>query len=96
MAEKATHTPGPWRVGRYFDVIDSDGTFIGVAVRGTEEERKANARFIAAAPDLLEALTDILSNHETAGAGASIFQCTAEQVAAARAAVARATSGCAE
>ncbi|CAK7259120.1 MULTISPECIES: hypothetical protein [unclassified Shinella] len=42
---------------------------------------------------LLKALTDILSNHETAGAGASIFQCTTQQVVAARAAVARATTG---
>lgn len=60
------------------------------------EEQAANARLISAAPDLLKALADILSNHETAGAGASIFQCTTQQVEAARAAVARATSGGAE
>lgn len=57
------------------------------------EEQAANARLIAAAPALLRALTDILANHETAGAGASIFQCTTQQVEAARAAVARAANG---
>jgi hypothetical protein len=34
-----------------------------------------------------EALAGILRNHETAGAGASIFQCTAAEVKAARAAL---------
>lgn len=61
--------------------------------QGDCHTQHANARLIAAAPDLLKALTDILSNHETAGAGASVFQCTTQQVVAARAAVARATSG---
>jgi hypothetical protein len=56
------HTPGPWQVG-HFDsnmICDSDGANRGCApiarVEGTAAERRANARLIACAPELLEAL----------------------------------------
>lgn len=57
------HTPGPWRIkkqknGRDFEVIGADGFFIfetDVAMFDGEME-EANARLIAAAPDMLEAL----------------------------------------
>jgi hypothetical protein len=55
----AKHTPGPWNVGQ-------DSSF-GISVWGEEhvadvknwgrEERQANASLIAAAPELLEALS---------------------------------------
>jgi hypothetical protein len=61
----ATHTPGPWKVS---DITTSDDLLIigkdiqvaripdaNVAMNGCPESR-ANARLIAAAPDLLEAL----------------------------------------
>ncbi|RVG08574.1 hypothetical protein CN234_17490 [Sinorhizobium meliloti] len=48
-----------------------------------ERDTEANARLIAAAPDLLYALKAILSNKETVGAGAFIFQCTNAEVKAA-------------
>lgn len=60
------HTPGPWRVG------DAGGTVFGpkgtgsfpevvATVMTTHGRKKANARLIAAAPDLLEALHDCLT-----------------------------------
>lgn len=65
------HTPGPWtHTGREFnDVYDSDGQLIAVALhlRVGKPERSvaqtaANARLIAAAPDLLEALRGALEH----------------------------------
>jgi len=65
------HTPGPWR-------IDPDATFIGDHYVGTdkadialmadwsldlEPEQWANARLIAAAPDLLAALEAAIAVH---------------------------------
>jgi hypothetical protein len=65
------HTPGPWQLIKpgigYFDDLkalegrtwgvaaDSFGDKLHTIVRGTEE---ANARLIAAAPEMLEALRD--------------------------------------
>lgn len=59
-----THTPGPWTVRRGVcrqdhpdtsaDVQGRDGQF--VADCGCHEQANANARLIAASPDLLEAL----------------------------------------
>lgn len=62
--ETATHTPGPWAHGPAFansqHVILAnapDGFSFNLAfLTGTYEERAANARLIAAAPELLNAL----------------------------------------
>jgi hypothetical protein len=97
------HTPGPWQaIAATAEGGDqSDEYFIKAhphpAMRGFTKdvamvEGEANARLIAAAPDLLVALQSILANHETVGVGASIFQCTTAQVAAARIALAKATA----
>lgn len=56
----AKHTPGPWHVESDTDICGSAGGFIATAhmpssAIGTEREY-ANARLIAAAPDLLELL----------------------------------------
>ena len=67
----AKHTPGPWKCGLYLgqlswfvhmDVGDRGrGMEIVEGVAGlTHEQRLANARLIAAAPDLLEALKGVL------------------------------------
>lgn len=49
----AGHTPGPWAVDRENDVLSDGGDFVA-AVFGDETCREeANARLIAAAPDLL-------------------------------------------
>ena len=52
-AEKVAHTPGPWRVGGNY-VFAQDG-FVALVgcVHRTPAEGDANARLIAAAPDLL-------------------------------------------
>ena len=64
------HTPGPWKVGKYLgqggwvvhmDVVDRGrGMDIVHGVAGLDnDERLANARLIAAAPDLLKAFSDV-------------------------------------
>ena len=55
------HTPGPWRVGgkgEYLNQLNIEPC-VGVAY-GHDIELIANARLIAAAPDLLEALESII------------------------------------
>lgn len=55
------HTAGPWELAGWNGICNSQGEAIATVphVRGhssiTQDEAKANARLIAAAPDLLEA-----------------------------------------
>lgn len=68
------HTPGPWHVG--YDVSKcavymkpvSEGWLVRdqIAKFDRSEEGMANARLIAAAPDLVEALTEIIERYRTA------------------------------
>ena len=93
------HTPGPWDVepkgSRHF-VDGADGLTVAYLDRVGVRERaeiEANARLIAAAPELLAALECILKRYESAG-----VQCYPEarrEVIAARAAIDRATGGAA-
>lgn len=66
------HTPGPWSFEEcgadpsVYKLMSEDGGVIGFPVRGTggksqRKEFEANARLIAAAPDLLEALDYLLA-----------------------------------
>lgn len=73
-----THTPGPWRVGPVDDTIVTDAAGKEVAAidgdyNSPDEwpRMEANARLIAAAPELLGALKVILEVHEAVGAGMS-------------------------
>jgi hypothetical protein len=54
---KDKHTPGPWRVSKN-DSIYAKDEFIGIALSGKpwgrELPQEANARLMAAAPELLE------------------------------------------
>ena len=66
--EMGRHTPGPWRIGDAGMTVYGpkvDGEFPRMLAGSSEsmprEERRANARLIAAAPELLEALKDALS-----------------------------------
>ena len=70
------HTPGPWAtIGQHEVVVCAklDGfvapicSAVEVGGRRTHEEAKANARLIAAAPELFAALKDLL-NYENLGA----------------------------
>ena len=72
------HTPGPWAIYNGCNVYPDNGDtkarhhVAEVTPEGwqsehcdiTPEEHKANARLIAAAPELLEALQDMVSDHE--------------------------------
>ena len=85
------HTPGPWRVwtpppnGEQC-IGDSKGLMVAVATTGiTFNETLANARLIAAAPDLLEALQAIIESVDRNGAAI-----LTELESAARAAIAKA------
>jgi hypothetical protein len=100
------HTPGPWEVCR---VALNPQWFVGYTIGcadpnarricdlnkyASDEEREANARLIAAAPDLLRELADLIDLADTAMHGAnrdgSEYDRDAE-LAPARAAIARAT-----
>jgi hypothetical protein len=64
----AKHTPGPWRYTKH--AVDEDYMLVfcgsdGDNLRGYCGE--ANARLIAAAPELLEALVNLLAVHECQG-----------------------------
>jgi hypothetical protein len=64
------HTPGPWAVGRKFEVgprSDADDQTRGFILPLADvfgDNREADARLIAAAPLLLEALEDLLDVYE--------------------------------
>lgn len=78
----AQHTPGPWdweavsanaSGGHHLYLIDSKRRKIA-ALWGRSEEKKANARLIAAAPDLLEAMINLIDGtpHSSEAAIAAI------------------------
>jgi len=59
------HTPGPWATDQSGDIYEvATNRGIGEAWH-SEEIWKANARLIAAAPELLEALQWMVANDET-------------------------------
>jgi hypothetical protein len=65
MAQK--HTPAPWTVyKRYSGGLDihSDDSVVAIALNGSDNHLpvRANARLIAAAPNLLTALRDALES----------------------------------
>ena len=86
------HTPGPWAARRMhtggFDIMDPrNRDVVTVYGGGVEtESREANARLIAAAPDLLEALKSLVAN---LAEGDFISE---TRIDAARAAIAKATT----
>jgi hypothetical protein len=96
------HTPGPWAVdadaypifiyseSETWPLIDELGNEEGCkgAFIANTGDNKANARLIAAAPELLEALKDMLDGHEDACTGYG--EGAADK---ARAAIAKATGG---
>jgi len=51
----AKHTPGPWRLDAHNNVMHKDGLVAFPCISGGFPQ-EANARLIAAAPELLEAL----------------------------------------
>lgn len=73
---KTAHTPGPWRVDPRTDRIVADSMSVGKPVvldvartfpRRGKQETDANARLIAAAPEVSDALRKLIN--EVAGLG---------------------------
>ena len=64
------HTPGPWRCmpiseSGWVDIVADDPTRSAFIVASTRHEHaEDNARLIAAAPELLEVVLDILSDYK--------------------------------
>ena len=104
MSEQAKHTPGPWLASGDADanivtVEAKDKGYTTVCRLGySTPTREANARLIAAAPDLLEALVDMVSSVEVAledvqvtnGASLDALSWIANSTEKARAAIAKA------
>jgi hypothetical protein len=66
----ATHTPGPWELTQYGAVVRKDGHGQTVVYTDNGEScinGEANARLIAAAPDLLAALEMVMDAAEDGG-----------------------------
>jgi hypothetical protein len=75
------HTLGPWFLKKdidtsdewnAYDVMTSDKWAIA-GINKLRDEYKANARLIAAAPDLLEALCDMVSDRDCLSEGTIAF-----------------------
>lgn len=97
----AQHTPGPWSA-HHHESTDTYTVHVegrsweswGVAHVGYTKEDDANARLIAAAPELLEALIAVVNMPDYDGSiSTSVVRRNAKH--AARAAIAKATGGAA-
>ncbi|MBA43595.1 MAG: hypothetical protein CMF62_06285 [Magnetococcales bacterium] len=56
MSSHLKHTPGPWLADGFFvSTKDDEHSIVSAVISKPDEELKANAHLIAAAPDLLEA-----------------------------------------
>ena len=92
-------TPGPWRYGLnkrgQRRVFAADGWEVvrAMSARRNKQERDANARLIAAAPDLLAALQEIVLHCRPDGLPEPIAAAKRYPRELARAAIARATEG---
>jgi hypothetical protein len=106
------HTPGPWTVcdedrlginadGESYSIViygnDADDPEIGIQGR-TPQERKANARLIAAAPELLLACKLMLEHEGEAVTNGVGMECDSDELEhakdLAKAAIAKATGVC--
>ncbi|WWA79547.1 hypothetical protein Kintu_gp55 [Xanthomonas phage Kintu] len=87
------YTPGPWSIGETdpdtaeIEIVSEGRPYICLVLPGAVDDRtEANARLIAAAPELLEALTEIVAAAD--GDGWKQLDAT---FSTARAAIAKAT-----
>ena len=73
--DKGTHSPGPWKVGKLLKnlcIVDASGVMVvaQVTTRWTTtnaEEWKRNADLLAAAPELLENLRELVAFYDAHG-----------------------------
>lgn len=102
----SAHTPGPWRVDPDYsaDIQTADGRLEIAAIMSDyttdnappEAKAAANARLIAAAPELLDALAALLDDYVLTYDCACNYQLDADAepvVTKARAAIVKATEG---
>ena len=83
----AQHTPGPWwHSGLEVGTVPMMMVKVANVSGANYEEAKANARLIAAAPDLLEALNALVAAH-----GSILDLRESDELKLARAAIAKAT-----
>ena len=98
---EAGFTKGPWEivpdpdsVWYYVHIVDGEGGDVAAVYRRSEPaEGPANARLMAAAPDLLEALQTIVNGWDRSpqSAGAGLEATFYDGIEQAKAAIARAT-----
>ena len=95
MNDNVLHTPSPWTIGDYTNGcigVFSEGLAIcRVHTFTPPEEKLANARLIAAAPDLLEALQDITRICEAVRFPVGLGKGQLARIEKARAVIAKAT-----
>lgn len=93
----SAHTPGPWTIDwnvSRLDIFSADAATLVATLRrsalspGIDDTAKANARLIAAAPDMLEALQKLCAIQEYGDVAS-----WASEWDEARAAIAKATGG---
>jgi hypothetical protein len=85
------HTPGPWvQEGRHVEAFDGKECVMGIEIYGPEDEALANARLIAAAPELLEVLRFTLAELEVSAIRDGLEPEELVAVTKARAAIAKA------
>ena len=85
-----THTSGPWHLGRRAGnpaIYSQDGAEIAEILQGLTPEWRENARLIAAAPEMLAALKELLADKYLAD------PINADRMARTRAAIAKAERG---
>ena len=66
MSKLINHTPGPWEVVNS-EIHSADEVIAEVYILDGFRADEANARLIAAAPDLLEACLTVVNGYETDG-----------------------------
>ena len=93
--ENTKHTPGPWMESSFEVWSPLNGKRFGKVVanlrraEAPDDEARANARLIAAAPDLLEVAAMVL---ETIDGGGPVVTFQDTHIAQLRAAIAKATT----
>jgi hypothetical protein len=78
--DKVKHTPGPWQIDGSSicqQYGDRRVAWLTIPEQEKRQEWQANARLIAAAPCLLEALQDMVSDHEHISHSTLEFACAA-------------------
>lgn len=102
MANETKHTPGPWQFSTEGKVFGGAATGLIATVTGRDDARQADARLIAAAPELLAALEAYVADHDLTaqsrnaakfpGVGPKFSKCQCANCVPARAAIAKAKS----